>query len=188
MPTCKFTKKTLSQILRSFSKNASRLLLPKRLLKCANKISFRKYEQKVVPTGTTRGIDFDLTLILPPYVEDQISTNFRVISTYFFDVISPIEKSMSFPRTFFDVISLFEKSTLFPRIFFGVILLIEKSTLFPRTFFDVISMVEKSTLFPCTFFWCNFAVRKIRVVSTYYFRCNFYGGKIYVVSTLLVSM
>ena len=31
----------------SFSKNASRLLLPQRLLKCANKISFRRYKQKV---------------------------------------------------------------------------------------------------------------------------------------------
>ena len=32
----------------SFSKNGSRLLLPKRLLKFASKISFRKYKQKVV--------------------------------------------------------------------------------------------------------------------------------------------
>ena len=37
----------LSCILPSFSENASRLLLPKRLSKCANKISFRKYKQKV---------------------------------------------------------------------------------------------------------------------------------------------
>ena len=37
-----------SCILPSFSKNASRLLLPKRLLKCASKIFFSKYERKVV--------------------------------------------------------------------------------------------------------------------------------------------
>ena len=37
-----------SCILPLFSKNASRLLLPKRLLKCASKISFWKYKQKVV--------------------------------------------------------------------------------------------------------------------------------------------
>ena len=35
-------------ILPSLSKNASRFLLPKRLLKCARKISFRKYKQEVV--------------------------------------------------------------------------------------------------------------------------------------------
>ena len=32
----------------SFSKNTSRLLLPKRLSKCASTISFRKYKRKVV--------------------------------------------------------------------------------------------------------------------------------------------
>ena len=63
-------------------------------------------------------------------MEDQISANFHVISAYFFNVISMVEKSTLFPRTLFDVISM-----------------VEKSTLFPRTFFDVISMVEKSTLF-----------------------------------------
>ena len=36
-----------SCILPSFSKNASRLLLPKRLLKCTSKISFRKCKQKL---------------------------------------------------------------------------------------------------------------------------------------------
>ena len=100
-----------------------------------------------IPTGTPRRIHVDSTWILRRYVEDQISTNFHVISAYFFDVILMVEKSTSFPRTFFDVISLVEKSKLFPRIFFDVISMVEKSTLFPRTFFDVISMVEKSTLF-----------------------------------------
>ena len=37
-----------SCILLSLPHNASRLLLPKRLLKCANSISFRKYKRKVV--------------------------------------------------------------------------------------------------------------------------------------------
>ena len=99
------------------------------------------------PTGTPRRIDVDSTWTLRRYVKDQISTNFHVISAYFFDVISMVQKSTWFPRTFFDVISLIEKSTWFPRTFFDVISLVEKSTWFPRTFFDVISMVEKSTLF-----------------------------------------
>ena len=104
------------------------------------------------PTGTPRRIHVDSTWILRRYVEDQISTNLHVIYTYFFDVISMVEKSMSFPRTLLDAISLAEKSTLFPRTLFDVISLVETSTLFRRTFFDIISMVEKSALFPRTFF------------------------------------
>ena len=75
-----------------------------------------------------------------------------VVSTYFFDVISMVEKSTWFPRTFFNVISMVEKSTLLPRAFFDVISMVEKSTLFPRTFFDVISFIEISTVFLLTFF------------------------------------
>ena len=82
-----------------------------------------------IPTGTACWIHVDSSWIRR-YVEEQISTNFYVISSYFFDVILVVEKSTSFPRTFIDVISL-----------------VEKSTLFPRTFFDVISMVKNSTLF-----------------------------------------
>ena len=41
-------------ILLSFSQNASRLLLPKRLWKCARTISFRKYKRKVVLKFTCR--------------------------------------------------------------------------------------------------------------------------------------
>ena len=104
------------------------------------------------PTGTPRRIHVDSTWILRRYVEEQISTNFHVISAYFFDVISMVEKSTWFPRTFFDVISMVEKFTWFPRTFFDVISMVEKSTWFPRTFFDVISLVEKSTWFPRTFF------------------------------------
>ena len=84
--------------------------------------------------------------------QDQILTNFYVISTYFFDVISMVEKSMLFPHSFFDVISMVEKSTFFPCTFFNVISMVEKSTFFPCTFFNVISMVAKSTSFPRTFF------------------------------------
>ena len=58
------------------------------------------------PTGTPRRIDVDSTWTLRRYVKDQISTNFHVISAYFFDVISMVQKSTWFPRTFFDVISL----------------------------------------------------------------------------------
>ena len=82
------------------------------------------------PTGTPRQIDVDSTWILRRYVEDQISTNFHVVSTYFFDVISLIEKSTLFPRTSFDVISMVEKSTSFPRIFFNVISFVEISTVY----------------------------------------------------------
>ena len=104
------------------------------------------------PTGTPRQIHVDSTWILRRYVEGQILTNFHVISAYFFDVISMVEKSTWFPRTFFDVISLVEQSTWLPRTFFDVISLVEKFTWLPRTFLDVISMVEKSTWFPPTFF------------------------------------
>ena len=124
------------------------------------------------PTGTPRRIHADSTSILHQYVEDQILTNFHVISTYFFDVISLIEKSTLFPRTFFDVISIVEKSMLFPRTFFDVILTVEKSTLFPHTFFDVISLVEKSTLFPRTFF----NVISMVEISTL-FLVNFFDGQ-----------
>ena len=65
--------------------------------------------------GTPRRIDVDSTWILRGYVEDQISTNFHVVSMYFLDVISLIKKSMAFPRTFFDVILMVIKSTLFPQ-------------------------------------------------------------------------
>ena len=51
-------------------------------------------------TGTPRWIDVDSTWILHRHVKDQISKNFQVVSTYFFDVISMVEKSTLFPRTF----------------------------------------------------------------------------------------
>ena len=107
---------------------------------------------KPTTMGIPRRIDVDSTWILHRYVEDQISTNFHVVSTYFFDVVLLIEKSTSFPRSFFAVVSMVEKSTLFPRTFYDGMLMVEKSTLFSRTFFDVISFVEISTVFPLTFF------------------------------------
>ena len=63
----------------------------------------------------------DSTSVLRQYVEGQISTNCHAISTCFFDVISLIEKSTSFPRTFLDANSIVEKSTSFPRTYFDVI-------------------------------------------------------------------
>ena len=99
------------------------------------------------PMGTPRRIHVDSTWILNRYVEDQISTDLRVISAYFFDVISMTEKCKSFWCTFFDVTSLVEKSMSFPRTLFDVITMVEKATLFPGTFIGVISLVEKSTLF-----------------------------------------
>ena len=76
---------------------------------------------------------------------------FPVVSKYFFDVFSLLEKSRSFPRTIFDVILLIEMFRLFPRPFFDVISLVKKSTLFLLTFFDVILMVEECSLFARTF-------------------------------------
>ena len=123
------------------------------------------------PTSTPGGIRVDSTWILRRYVEEQFSTSFHVISTNFFDLISLIEKSTSFPHTFFDVISM-----------------VEKSTLFPHTFFDVISMVEKSTLFPHVFFLCNFDGRKIHLATTQFFQCNFSRRNIYFVSTYFFDL
>ena len=99
------------------------------------------------PTGTPRQIHVDSTSILCRNVEDEISTNFHVIFTYFFDVISLIEKSTSFPYTFFGVISMFKKSILFPRTFFDVISLVKIFTLFLLTFFDIILKGKNSTSF-----------------------------------------
>ena len=110
--------------------------------------------------GTPCWIHVDSTSISRGYVEDQILTNFHVVCTYFFDLISMIEKCTSFPRTFFDVI-----------------LLVEKSILFPRTFIGVISLFEKSTLFPHTFFRCNLSGRNIHVLFTNFFLRNFDGQK-----------
>ena len=82
------------------------------------------------PTSTPRRIHVDSTSILRRYVEDQISTNFHVISTYFFPCNFNGRKSTLFPRTFFNVISMVEISTLFPLIFFDVILMGKKLTSF----------------------------------------------------------
>ena len=65
-------------------------------IECSNTIFFLNS----FPTGTPRQIDVDSTWILRRYVEDQISMNFHVDSTYFFDVISMVEISTSIPRTF----------------------------------------------------------------------------------------
>ena len=115
-------------------------------------VNFTIMVRGTFPTGSPRRIDIDSMWILCGYVKNQILTNFHVISTYFFDVILLIEKSMSFPRTFFDVISMIEKSALFLRTFFDVISMVEKSTLLLRAFFDAICFIKIATVFLLTFF------------------------------------
>ena len=83
--------------------------------------------KQIIPNGHTTS---NSTWILRRYVEDQISTNFYVISAYFFDVISMAEKSTLFPRTFVDVISMVEICTLFLLTFFDLILMGKNSTSF----------------------------------------------------------
>ena len=101
-------------------------------------------------TGTPRRIYVDSTSILHRYVEAQISTNFNVISTYFFP---HTDRKIHVVSTYvFPCNCAGRKIHVASTTFFRCNLMIEKSTLFPRTFFDVISMVEKSTLFPRTFF------------------------------------
>ena len=73
--------------------------------------------------------------------------NIHVFFTYFFNVISIVEKLKLFPRTFFDVIALVKKLTLFSLTLFQVILMVKKSTLFASTFFDETSTGKNSTLF-----------------------------------------
>ena len=69
-------------------------------------------------TDTPHRLHIDSTQILRRYVEDQISTNFYVISAYFFNVISTVEKFTLFPRTFYEVISMVEICTWFLLTFF----------------------------------------------------------------------
>ena len=128
-------------------------------------------------TDSQRALHVESTSILRRYVENQISTNYCVTSTYFFDLISLVEKSTLFPRTFFDVISMVEKSTLFPRTFFDIISIVQKSTFFPRTFFGVISLIKKSTLFPRAYFGVISMVEKSTLLPL--FRYNFSSRNIY---------
>ena len=121
------------------------------------------------PAGTPRRIDVGSTWILRRYVKDHISANFHVISAYFFDVISMLEKSTLFPRTFFDVISLAKKSTLFLCTFYDFFSTVKISTLFPHTLFDVISLVKKSTFVPCTFFKIISMVQKFTLFPRTFF-------------------
>ena len=61
------------------------------------------------PTDTPRRIDHDSMSILRRYVEENISTNFQVMLTYFLDVISMGGKLTSIRRTLFDAISIGKK-------------------------------------------------------------------------------
>ena len=124
-----------------------------------NSLYFSKF--LIYPTDTPRRIHLDSTWILRPYVEDQISTNFHVISVYFFNVISMVEKSTPFPRTFFDVILLVQKQKVFLHTFF-------------RCNFDGRKIDVVSTFS----FQCNLDGRIVQVVSTYFYWCNFADRKI----------
>ena len=116
-------------------------------------------------TGTPHRIDVDSTSILRRYIKDQISANFQVIPTYFFDVILLIEKSTSSLRIF---------STYFAGRKIQV-----NSTYFFRCNFDGQIIHVVSTYF----FQCNSAGRKIHVASTYFLRCNFSSRNIHRAST-----
>ena len=96
---------------------------------------------------TSRRIHVDSMWILRRHIEDQVLTNFDVISVYFFDAILMDDKSTPFPRNFFDVILLVEKSALFPRTLFDVICLVKTCTLFLLTYLEVILMGKNSTSF-----------------------------------------
>ena len=117
------------------------------------------------PTGTPRRIDVNSTWILRRYVEDQIWTNLHVVFTYFFDVVSLIEKPTSCPRTFVDVILMVEKSTLFSRTIFDVISFAKLSTVFLITFFDVILLSNNplclQVLFLTKFWWIRCCCWKV---------------------------
>ena len=117
------------------------------------------------PADTPCRIDVDSTWILCRYIEDQISTNFHVVSTYFF--------RCNFDGQQIHVVS----ANIFRCNFDG-----GKIHVISRYCFDVISLTEKSASFPRTFFWCNFDGGKISVVSTYFFWCNFDGRQIHLVS------
>ena len=123
-----------------------------------------------IPNGHTTSnpgwINFKLNL--RRWVQNQISTNFQVVSTYFFSLLFCWSKN---PRSFhilfwcnlvcrnIHIFSMFFfwcnfdcwKIHVVSTYFFDVISLVEKLTLLPLTFFDVISMAKKSTLFARAF-------------------------------------
>ena len=121
----------------------------------------QRFLRKTMPNGHTtlnlRRFDVDITSIRrrPNFNE------FHVISAYFFDVISMVEKSTYFFWCNFAGRKIHVVSTYFFRCNFDG---------------------QKIYIVSTYFFQCNFAGRKIHVVSTYFFRCNFDGWKIHVVS------
>ena len=103
MLTCKFKKENSftyapSCILPLFSKSASRLRLSKRLLKCAGKISFRKYNQKVV-----------LLLIYLFNYNSIKSISFMLNMAFHFSWVYKDYKNIHFFQTVFWYIVLFDK-------------------------------------------------------------------------------
>ena len=127
-------------------------------------IAYWQDQHSKYPTGTPHRIQAESTWILRRWVQNQISTNFQVVSTYFFSLLFCWSKN---PRSFhilfwcnfvgqnIHIFSMFFfwcnfdcwKIHVVSTYFFDVISLVEKLTLLPLTFFDVIFMAKKSTLF-----------------------------------------
>ena len=124
-------------------------------------VNYRSAQERGInPTIPPRQIDVDSMWTSLQYVEDQISTNFSVISTYFFDVISLSEKTTSFPRTLFDLIFMVEKSTLFRCTFFLCNFDNRKiSKQYACAFFDYISVGKNSKAF-CVKLHANQKIRE----------------------------
>ena len=95
---------------------------------CSSVVNYRSAQERGInPTIPPRQIDVNSMWTPLQYVEDQISTNFNVISTYFFDVISLSDKnhvlSTYFIRPNFHGRNIHIVPMYF---FFCVILMIEK--------------------------------------------------------------
>ena len=106
----------------------------------------------MIPTGTPHRIHVDSTWILRRYVEDQISTNFHVVSTYFFPCNFTGQK-------------IHVVSTYFFRCNFAGRKIHVVSTYFFRCNFDGRKIHVVSTYF----FRCNFDGRNMHIVFTYFF-------------------
>ena len=97
--------------------------------------------------GTPRQIHVDSTWILRRYVEERISTNFRVISTYSFLCNFDGRKIHVVSTYFFRCNFDGRKIHVVSRTFISVISMVEICTLFLLTFFDVILMGKNLTSF-----------------------------------------
>ena len=86
---------------------------------CSSVVNYRRAQERGInPTIPPHHIDVDSTWTLLQYVEDQIQTNFNVISTYYFDVISTYFFRPNLHGRKIHIVSIY--------FFFCVILMIEK--------------------------------------------------------------